>query len=470
MFEKFICSPYFSTGRDISGLYSHIKKFHPEFNSEEMERENIYSKLFPGEEFNERKLKNLTASLTSLAEQFLIHNTVKSQETDNKILLAGQYLERGNEKLFLSTLKAAESDLSPENSIGTDSFDKEKRILRLKEKFYLHKNKFNDSVPCRLSHAEYSIVSFYIYYFKRLKDTIILPLFYNIPFNNSPITAIEASIDFEKNIKLLKEENYPLLWLIEIYYNIYKALLHHKWPESEDYYRKYKSLFLYNIEKFSRAEKCYIFDAMATYCVMRDPENRAFTKECVEVYKLMLDENAYSASENEPMGASMYGNIMLWALDSCEYDWLEEFIEKYSVKLADEYRDNMTHFAMANLCFGRSEFEKALGHISRVQTDFLVYKIQVRNLKFKIYYELGMFEQAYSMVDSYRHFLSQNTEIHETFKVRAMDFINIYTRLLRAKALGNFSELEVIRKKIDSMLGYELRPWLTEKVNELAVN
>lgn len=467
-FEKFIASPYFSVGRDVRGLFSVIKKSYPRYLSKEIIKENLYKKLFGSEEFNERKLKNLTASLTFLAEQFLIYSSLSTNETENELILAEQYLKRGNEKLFLSTLRSVEKKSLPLISFGdSDSFAASRKMLRLKEKFYISKNKYSDAIPVRLAHTEYSALSFYIYFFKRLKDYVIFPIFYNSPFENTILKSVKENTDFEKMMEELKSENYPMLWLIEVYYNIYKSILSSKDGKSEEYYYKTKKLFFENKDKFSRREKYYILDSLVTYCIMRDPDNNNFSLECFEIYKKMLEENACTPSEEEPLGATQYGNIMFWAFDIEEYDWLEGFIGKYSSKLKPEHEEDMTNLAMAHLYFGKRDYEKALTHISKVRNDFLLYKIQVRNLKFKIYYELGLFEQAYSLVDSYRHFLTENTEIHGMFKERAVDFINIYIRLLKAKADHNVTDVDFLRTKIEGMLGYELRPWLMEKVDEL---
>ncbi len=469
-FEKFIVSPYFSIGRDVSGLFSALKKHYPEFDSEALEKENLYKKLFPMEIYNELKLKNLVSGLTNLAEQFLVHNSLKSDKDEFNKLLVKSYKNKDNDKLFLTSLKSLEDNFSKEMLVSTENFDEEKKILKLKEEFYISKNKFDKSVPLRVSQAEYSSASFIIYFIKRLKDKIILPLFYNIPFENSLVDGLSESIDFEKMLRALESKNYPMLWLIEIYYNIYKSILHHNLAESETYYEKSKNLFFENINKFSQKEKCYILDSFTTYCVMRDPFDRKFTRECFEVYKKMLEEKAYYTNDEKQISTTVYGNIMLWALDVSEYDWLEMFIEKYSSELKDEHRDNMKNFANANLYFEKGDYEKALVHISKVQHDFLLYKIQVRNLKFKVFYELNLFDQAFSLIDSYKHFLTENDEIHEIFKLRAHDFIGLCSKLLKAKATNNFSEIDFIKENIKTMQAYELSPWMTAKADELIKN
>src|SRR4030095_1295237 len=386
-------------------------------------RENMFAKLFPGEEFSETKLKNMISVLSGLAEDFLVHNSLKLDPIFSQKILAKEYLERNNDKLFLSTIKSIENKTAEKPFIGVKGIEETNELLRLKEKYYIRKNRFNESVPLRLQQSEYFSVSFIINFIKRLKDTVILPVFYNIPFSNVMIDSVHSNLDLEKMVAELREKKFPMLWVIEAYYSIYSAIRDHKLAESEANYQKSKSLLYENLDNLPREEKFYLFDALTVYCIMREPSDGKFSKECFEVYKKMLAGNIYSPAEKEPMMVTLFVNIMLWVIDISEYDWLETFMEQFSPKLPAEHREDITNFAFANLNLGRRSFEKALTYISKVRSDFLLYKLQVRNVKFKIYYELSMFDQAFSLVDSYRHYLSENDEIHQIFKDRAVDFI-----------------------------------------------
>ncbi len=467
-FEKFVLSPYFSSGRDVSGLFKVFRKAYPGFASQDLNRNSIYSKLFKNQKFNERKLKNLTATLTLLAEKFLIHNNVNISSAEFRLKLADTFLHRGNEKLFLSFMKQDKKEDTIVDITEADAYHFDNKLLRLKEKYFISKNRFIEAIPLRLKYTENSLLYHYISYFKRLKDMIIFPIFYNTPFENTLFDAVKENTDFESLLDALKNKDYPMTWLIDIYYCMYKSISLHTEEISESYYYRFKELFLLNIEKFSEGEKCYIFDAMATYCMMRDPVNSDFTRECFEVYKRMLEENSYRYSKNDYISVTLYGNIIFWAYDLCEFDWLERFIHDFSGELKPEHRDDMENLAKAHLFFGRKDYERSLHYINIVQNEFLLYKIQVRNLKFKIYYELNLIEPAYDLIDSFKHFLKNNSEINELFKERAYDFINIYVILLRAKSDHKTFDHDVLRAKIEKMLGYELRPWLLNKLDELS--
>ena len=44
-FEKFVVYPYFSTGRNVEGLYSILKPYYPEFDSPKLDKKNVFKKL-----------------------------------------------------------------------------------------------------------------------------------------------------------------------------------------------------------------------------------------------------------------------------------------------------------------------------------------------------------------------------------------------------------------------------------------
>src|ERR1051326_3988852 len=107
-FEKFIISPYFAHRRDVSGYLRLLKEIHPQFD---ITHESFFSKLFPGEKFNERKLKNLAAELVKLAEQFLVQDYVRSDEFESRKFLVSAYRDKNLEKLFLKTQDELRSDI-----------------------------------------------------------------------------------------------------------------------------------------------------------------------------------------------------------------------------------------------------------------------------------------------------------------------------------------------------------------------
>ncbi|MBK7159599.1 MAG: hypothetical protein IPH77_13920 [Ignavibacteria bacterium] len=112
----------------------------------------------------------------------------------------------------------------------------------------------------------------------------------------------------------------------------------------------------------------------------------------------MLENNAYSFSENEYMQVLSYRNIIYFSAMSGENEWIKIFIEKYNFALNPEYREDMKNFAMANYYFNKKDFGNALANISkRFQHEFFLFKTDVK---------ISCFRYAMSWVTSNRHTLS----------------------------------------------------------------
>jgi hypothetical protein len=464
-FEKFIASPYFSTGRDVSGLFSVFKKNYPDFNSPAIEKKNIFSSLFPSEEYNEKKLKNISSDLTKLAEQFLVHSSLKSSETEYDRLLAIQYHERKIDKHFLITINSLEK--KAENALfdGIDCFRTEEEISRLKENHLFRRNDFDNSIKTRLEYIEYFTLSFLIKFIKELRGKLVITTRYNRKFESLLFDSVRENLDFEKLLETLREKNYSYLWIIELYY--YSFMCTYNVSETK-YYERFRNLFYENIERFTRFEKHHIFTSLAFYCIRQDEtENRYFQEEELRVYKEMLSHDAYSISAKEHFNVVFYRNIMLIALRLGEHDWLEKFEAGYTGKLKPEFRENISSLVKASLDFARGRFDEALENISKIRYDLFLYKFDVKNLMLKIYYELDLYEQAFAMIDTYRHFLVNNKEYAEVHKIQLRNFIDMYNKLLKAKESGKKENAGVLLKKINETDVLPARAWFIEKVNEL---
>ncbi|HRE11332.1 MAG TPA: hypothetical protein PK605_02840 [Ignavibacteria bacterium] len=462
-FEKMVYSPFF-TIRDVTGLFEIIKGYHPEFNSDKLEKQIIFKQLFKGEAFNEKKLKNMVSELTRLAEEFLVNISAVSGKNESIRLLAGQYKERKNDKLFIRTLNILENKLHENLFDSIECYNEEEKLERLKESYYNSVNNFERSVTSKLIYSEYFTISFLIRFMRQLRDKNTITIAFNLPFENTLLDSVYESLDFDRLLCKLKEDNYPMLWLIEIYYYVYKSSTE---IESDFYYNCLKSNFLENIEKFSHKEKYFLFNDLIDCCVRKcNIGLKHYEKEEFEIYTYLFDHNAYSSSENDYLAIIFYRNVMLLALNLREFEWLRQFILNHSDKLKPEYRENMMNLASANLSFEEGKFEKALKFISKVQYDFFLYKTDVKKLMLMIYYELNLFDQAFSLIDSFKHFLTDTTEISALYKTQHSNFVNIYNKLIKAKSSESLIDAGLLVNEIEKFDSIAGRNWLIRKVNE----
>lgn len=66
-FEDFVSSPYFNKNKSINKLYDVVRKYHPDFKSDDIKKENLWKRIYPGKKYNYGTMKNLIFDLNRLA-------------------------------------------------------------------------------------------------------------------------------------------------------------------------------------------------------------------------------------------------------------------------------------------------------------------------------------------------------------------------------------------------------------------
>ena len=158
------------------------------------------------------------------------------------------------------------------------------------------------------------------------------------------------------------------------------------------------------------------------------------------------------------------------ACDMNEFEWAEGFIEKYSRELPEEFAASMKSHAYATLYFNKGEYERALKHIINIKYDYLRHKIDVKVLQFKIFYELGEYEPAYSILDTLRHYFSSTEEISPLMLTRCNAFIKYSGELLRARTSASKTgagTADEILARLEKESAVESGGWLSKKLKEI---
>ncbi len=80
LFSDFLKSPYFNKIKNAVKLYTEIKRYAPGFDNENIDKEKLWKKIFPGKEYNYGTMKNLIHEFTRLAEKFVTNEIYKKNE------------------------------------------------------------------------------------------------------------------------------------------------------------------------------------------------------------------------------------------------------------------------------------------------------------------------------------------------------------------------------------------------------
>ncbi|MBK8553223.1 MAG: hypothetical protein IPL53_20050 [Ignavibacteria bacterium] len=105
--------------------------------------------------------------------------------------------------------------------------------------------------------------------------------------------------------------------------------------------------------------------------------------------------------------------------------------------------------------------------MSKIDQDLFLFKQDLKNLMLQIYYELDHIEPAFSMVDSYKHFLSNTNEVSDSLKKFSVNYLNYYFKLLKIKSGQSKEQASYYKSRIEKEKEVVNKNWLLEKAEEL---
>ncbi len=463
-FRDFLRSPYYNTNKKVIKLFEIISKYAPEIETSAPDKVKLFKKLYPGKKYNDTVMRILLSDLLSLGEEFL---TLKGSEKDafgSSLILIQELRDRGLDSLYQRNFKNIQMLLNNIEDARSRYFARfETEIVNVD--YYLRKEKQQLITGNILERAENLIYFTLIELTRHVHDLIINERTFNAKFEFNLVYEFIKSFDFESLVEKIKQsrpEHYPV---IIIYYNLLVTLLN---EEDESYFDNFKNSVESYYEKLSRFETNHLLNDMESCCLNRMKYNTVkYRNEIFYVYNLMLSSKSYSITGTEDMSAQRFKNILLSAISLNKLNWAEKFTNEYIEKVQPEFRESMLFYSIALLHFEKKEFQKSLENLAKVKYEYFTLKMDVKSWMLKIYYELGYYEPAFSLMDSFKHFLLNNKSLSEHFKERNLNFLKCAGDLIKLKSGFNKSDIAEIENDLKIKSNIVHKDWLLQKIGQL---
>ena len=462
--KKFLKSPFVKSRRNIGMLFDYVIQFHQEFNSPDLNREKAFEVLFPDEDYNEKKIMNYVSDLSDACKDFLMHNMLIKDEVESQILTSKALYGKKLLNHSVKIINKIENNLVQGFSEDKDYFSKSAKIQEFRNAYYIFNNDHKKLRQNWDDYFEMSALKFLVdYTWMRCSNLTTANTLYK-KNKDSIIDSVSGCFDIDRMLELADKLSGKFHRITRIHSLLLKTI---KEPKNSVNYYVLKDYFLDNISEYDREEKFRVLCHMINFC----GENIAyygddFTKEMLDVYKIMLKNDAYSLSENEFLLNTDYRNIQAITVLFRDKDFLELMIKEYSGLLSPENREDNVSLSFAYLHFLKGEFGKSLQMISKIATEDFLFKIDIKKLKLMVCYELGYIEQAFSVIDTYKHYITNSKDVTEPRKKSSIDFLNAFTVLLKINddnSEKNISEL----KERAGKLNIFLKDWFYSKIDEL---
>ena len=468
-FRDFLHSPFHNTNKNVIRLYEYLRKFSPDFNREKsrklLTKEKIFKKIFPGKKYNDIVLRILLSDLIKLSEEFLTYQGLKNNTFDEYKLLMQELNIKGIDNLYKRIYKEAYNLVLDHDDIRTKYlklFEYEMNFID----FHLQRNKQQLITGNVMARSEYLICFFILELAGNIHDLVINEQTFNARFDFNLAYEFINRFDFDTLLRKMKVVGFKHYTTIVIYINMIRALLNENDDQCYDDFKK--TVFEY-YDNFSKHEAYNLLTDLETCCLNRRKyDHRKYELEMYSVYQLMLSKNNYSYY-GEDMGLQRYKNILVNFINLRKFEEVEKFVNTYISKVSPEIKDNLYLYSIALVEFSKKNFTNALQLIQKIKYDYFTLKYDVKNLTLRIYYELKYFENAYSLIDTYKHFLIKNKVVSDFFRERYLNFINFMNALIKYNAGNSNYIVEKLKDDLLKTNNVVSRDWLLEKIEELKI-
>ena len=467
-FEKF-SSTFFTTGRNVDAFLKLLKKAHPLFSEKEIKKEIVFKKLYPGKDYNDKMMTAQIVSLTKAVEDYLIYRHLQNNKELREQVLLKEFLERKLFKYFASAFDDLENKIIKKDLLPSAKFNMLTELYSDASHYYANLDDFKGATENLTRYVNTFIPMVLHSTFFVSKINKIYDKFYNLKAPSNLLPGFLDSLDIDKFLSEIKDPALlPIRKSLELYYFVYIAFIKHEEDPDSDIKNIEKGMKIFkelrpslNIEE----KKHFYNDLSNIYLQIYNSGKMEVKPAIFQIFRSMLEDGIYNSLGGKYFDTNMFRSISMGAGDDPE--WVEEVVEKYSHLLKEDIRDAYVEFAKAHICIARNKFEEALEHVGRITYASFLFKTDVKILTLILYYEMNYYEEALSVIDTYKHYIANTKDLSPLFKEVFGNFTMIVLKLYKLRENYSKNEADYLRHltKNTKLPGYD--GWIYRKIDEL---
>ena len=457
VFSDMIKSPYFNKSQILIKLLDNLKVYHPKYTNPELTKEKLFSALYPGEEYKDKKLRDMFSKMLNLLEEFFALQDIKNYPLYINRHVLNQYtirkLDRHFEGLSRDTNALIDKIKIKDSDYFFNSFTLKKDIRNYYEsKTSVGKRgEFNRA----LNDEIHSFMTYFIY--KMLR-------YYIEQINQQKLYKHEVSFEFSEELSgYLNKYDFDDEPQIKALYYCFQML---KSPENTDNYKMLKTMISAKDTYLNYEDLNLIYIQVYNYTRERYLEGREeFHKESFEIIKKMIGQDIYPREQGYITSQS-YIIFVSTGLQVNEFKWVENFMDEYIDKVAPSGKNNAYNYSKAIYCYRRKKLNDALTYLNNVKIDDFYFYLRVKNQLSRIYFELAEYESLLSLLDTFKHYLISTETIPDYIRNRYTNYASFMTRVVNARLSEDNLQMKKILNEIAVSPIFENKSWLIEKVLE----
>lgn len=450
--SQFVTMPFLNKGEALPALLNYCKPLHPDFQEEQVEKEKIHAAIFPGEEFKEKRIRDLFSDLSLQVSNYLAWRAFSSDEGMKKIYLIREYQNRG--LVEYANKEGARRLLELKASPGRSA-------LQQLQKFQIKDLLFedNDAVEEYLNEAQEHLDNFFI--LSKLRLSTLL-------YSRRRYISGTQDIRFLEEIKQM-EAGGRLPELERLYLRIIGLLTG---EIDKDKYLEARQTFFRMAPVLAFEDGRVLFQSLINFTLRVISEmDPSFVSESWDLYLKGL-EVGVAFSEQGELSDTTFTNIVINGAAIGKFDMTEQFILEYEKRLPAAERGNAVALGRAYLSYNQHAYEDVIEMLRDVKYSSVSYALRGRSLLLRTYFDQAMRDkwrfspEFYSHLEAFLKYVQRNKELADAKKLGYLNFLSL-TRALtqvagKSKTLKTLSRIREDLSKAEQLIA---KDWLLKRLD-----
>lgn len=460
--DKFVRSPYFNTNPTIVKLWTHIKKYAPDFSAAPLSEEKTFKKVFPKTAFNEQKLRKLRSILLKIVQDFLATEQFRKDDFLCQKKLATAYYEKELYSWFEDSYRKKIKQLNEKPILNEIDYYQLNQLHH--ELFFNQRSKKHIPTP-----PDLVACSIHLAYYNELKK-----LKYLCEWKNRAFLTKEV---IPEKIQVLKIDNNYLRYsnpLFQMYHGIFRMFTE-VFEKAQQTFLNVIQLYETHSPKLPKDDKVLIIHYLLNFGVSAIRFNeKKYGHTLLSLYKKALDSQALLWKNQ--LESTSYTNIVYLGSRIGEFNWTNQFIYDYQHKLSGGNPALYFEFALSILGFHQKEYEITFYRLENFNFPNLTMELSRKTLQIRSGFECFLKRKDFYQIliyksENFKKYLQRKNELSNTKKddfLKFNDTVRKITCYLYEYAnADNFEKLETKVRNEERFLG---RTWLLNHLNLILKN
>ena len=446
-FKKWVQSPIHNEHKDVSKLFDFLFTRY-QLNATTLKKERAWKYLYQNKPYDDLRMRHIMSSSLKVLEEFVSYKMVKNISFEHEKKLVKAYRDRKLLKPATQSLKKATKYLN--KSVPLDEayyYHKyELEVLKFDLEGTQNRTRATNITEITKQASLFFMITTLRYAYTARSQQSLKKTDYNVPLLDSVLQEVE-------------HHDYSSSPILMIYYHGYQTLNN---PEEEQHFQAL-NYYLEQYDWLGAKEQREILLMALNYAIKQiNTGSQFYMQEAFRLYKKGLEENLLI--EQNEMSHFAYKNIVSLGIILKEYEWLDDFIPMYALKLKGDSKSNYRDYSLARLTFARGDFNQTMELLIQADYDDIMLNIGAKVMLLKLYYQQGYWDALEALLESFRIFLNRKKELsyHKTH------YANLISWVKKLLSTPNFDK--EVRKKMKQEIAnthpLAEREWLLEQVRK----